>query len=44
MFCFVAIKLDQSLNDNQNCSLARDGLVWMIIRKKRYSGDYPKFL
>ena len=44
MFCFVAIKLDQSLDDNQNCSLARNGLVWMIIKKKRYSGDYHIFL
>ena len=35
MFFFVAIKLDQSLDDNQNCSLARNGLVWMIIKKKR---------
>ena len=44
MFCFVAIKLDQSLDNNQNRGLARNGLVWRIIRKKRYSGDYPKFL
>ena len=44
MFCFVAIKLDQSLDDNQNCSLARNGLVWMIIKKKRYPGDYHIFL